>query len=96
MDPVALGLTEWTELGKLLTSLWVVVLFVVLFAFNMIIGHNFLPSFVASGHLPAVWQKVRLFFYVSGFACFAIAVFFFVRVVDLASVLGTFWSDYWI
>lgn len=96
MDPAALGHIEWAEIGDLLTSLWIVVLFVVLFAANMIVGHNFLPSFVTSGHVPAYMHRVRIAFYGFAFICIAIALFFFVRVVNQADVLKRFWPDYYL
>lgn len=96
MDPSALGHIEWAEMGQLLISLWVVVLFIVLFAANIIVGHNFLPSFVMSGHVPQYFHKVRIAFYAFAFICLAIAVFFFIRVVGQADVLKRFWPDYYI
>ena len=96
MDPSALGPLEWSELGKLLVTLWMVVLFVVLFAANMIVGHNFLPSFVMSGHLPGYWQKARIAFYSFAVICIGIAVFFLIRVIELAEVLRKFWPDYYL
>ncbi|MDA0768785.1 MAG: hypothetical protein BZY79_00430 [SAR202 cluster bacterium Casp-Chloro-G4] len=96
MDPAALGPFEWSELGKLLVSLWMVVLFVVLMAANMIVGHNFLPSFVMSGHLPNYWQKARIAFYSFAIICFGLAMFFLYRVIDLAGILRNFWADYYI
>jgi len=96
MDPTALGPNEWRELGRLLTNLWLVVLFIVLFASSMIVGHNFIPSFVASEHIPRVWQKTRPVFYAGAILCFLLALFFLARVVDYAGVLRSFWADYWI
>ncbi len=96
MQPAPIGAVEWSELGSMLFAMWMVVIFIVLFAANMIVGHNLLPSFIASGHVPQMWQKVRLFFYAAAVACFAIAVFFFVSVVQQAAVLEKIWPDYWI
>lgn len=96
MEPAPLGIPEWREISSLLTALWMVVLFIVLFAANMIVGHNLIPSFVASRHIPQSWQRLRLFFYAAAIACFAIAVFFLIRTIDLAGVLRSFWADYWI
>lgn len=96
MEPSALGLAEWSELGLLLRNLWLVLIFVVFFAANMLVGHNFIPSFVASDHIPRKFQKVRPFFYALAAGSFALAVFFFVRVVDHAGVLEIFWPNYYI
>ena len=96
MDPSALSNAEWREIGALLTNLWVVVLLIVLFAANMLIGHNGVPSLVASQHLPRTWQRVRPVFYAMAIVSFGLAIFFLGRVVDLAGVLRQFWADYWI
>ena len=96
MDPAALGISEWSEIGKLLTRLWAVVLFVILSAANMLLGHNFIPSLVASEHLPTTAQKARPMLYALAIASFGAAMFFLSRVVDIAGVLRDFWPDYWI
>lgn len=80
----------------MLTALWLVVLCIVLFAGSMLVGHNLIPSFVQSQHIPSVWQKTRPIFYALAILFFALAMFFLYRVVDLAGVLRSFWADYWI
>jgi hypothetical protein len=96
LDPGAIGPESWSELGSLLRSLWLTVLFVVLFASNMLIGHNMLPSFIASGHVPSGWQKVRPVLYLGAIVSIGLAFFFVYRAIDSASVLRDFWPDYWI
>lgn len=96
MEPAPLGAFHWSELGSMLFALWMVVIFIVLFAANMIVGHNLIPSFVASGHVSQVWQRARIFFYACAIICFFLALFFFARMVDIGGVLNTFWADYWI
>lgn len=96
MEPAPLGAVHWSELGSMLFAMWMVVIFVVLFAANMIVGHNLLPSFIASRHVPESMQKVRLFFYACAIICFLIAVYFFVSMVQQGDVLNAFWPDYWI
>ncbi len=96
MDPSAVGSAQWREIGDLLTNLWVVVVLIVLFATNMLIGHNFIPSLVSSEHLPRSVQKTRPAFYALAIISFGLAMFFMSRVVDFAGVLHDFWPDYWI
>lgn len=96
MDPTPLGTAEWSEISSMITTLWVVLLFVVLFAANMLIGHNCLPTLVASQHVPRSFQKTRPVFYLLALACMGVALFFFAEVVDYAGVLRRFWADYWI
>ncbi len=96
MDPTALGPSEWSEVSKLLINLWFVVLFVVIFATNMLLGHNFIPSLVASGHVPASLQRVRPLFYALAIASFCAAIYFLVQVIDYAGVLRRIYESFWI
>jgi len=96
MDPAPLGPAQWDEIGRMLSSLWIVVLLVVLSATNILLGHNMLSSLVATEHVPASLQKVRPVLYALGIASFAMALFFLTKVVDFAGVFRDFWPDYWI
>ena len=96
MDPAPINSIVWGELGSMLSSLWLVVIFIVLFATNMLLGHNLIPSLVASRHLPDKLQTTRPIFYVLALASFGVAMFFLSQVVDSAGVLRLFWADYWI
>ena len=96
MDPAPIGSASGSEIGKMLSTLWIVVVFIVLFAANIILGHNLIPSFVESEHIPRSWQKARILFYGAAIASLGVAVFFFSRVVGFGGVLENFWADYWI
>lgn len=96
MDPAVIGSSEWNEIDKLLSNFWAVVFFVILFATNMLLGHNLIPSLVASKDISNGWQKARPAFYTLALACLSVALFFLSRVVDYTGVLHNFWSDYWI
>ena len=96
MDPSAISQETWSEIGGLLTRLWIFVLLIVIFAGNMILGHNMIPSLVASDHLPRTFQKTRPFFYALALASFGAALFILTRVVSLSGLLRDFWADYWI
>ena len=96
MDPASLGSSEWSEIGKMLTSIWLAVFFVVVFATNMLIGHNAVPSLIESKHISQKWQKIRLGLYAAAVASFLLAAFFLYRVIMFADVLNEFWPDYWI
>ena len=96
MNPAELGSSEWSDIGKLLTNLWIVVIFIVLFATNMLLGHNLIPSLVASQHIPNSFQKARPLLYVLAIVFFGLDAFFLVQAISLASVLRRFWESYWI
>ena len=96
MDPAGLDNFEWTEISKLLLNLWIMVVLIVSFATNMLIGHIFIPSLVASHHLPRELQKTRPLFYAAAVVSFGLTIFVLFLVIDLADVLARFWEDYWI
>ena len=96
MDPAPLANSEWTDIGMLLTSTWCLAGFVVLLAANMLVGHIFIPSLVASHHVPSSMQKARPIFYAAAVLAFAGAMFDLYKVIDLADVIERFWVNSWI
>ena len=96
MDPAPIGTQQWSEIGQLLTNLWLVVVCVVVLASSMLIGHNAIPSLVASDHVPYSLQKTRPAFYLVAIVSFGASVFFVTRVIGKAEVLSQFWPYYWI
>ena len=59
MDPNSLGINEWQQISKLLLSLWMTVIFIIIFAANMLLAHNIIPSLVESKHIPLTLGKIR-------------------------------------
>ena len=96
MDPASLGNYEWTEIGKLLINLWVIVALVVSFAGNMMLGHIFIPSLVASHHIPTLAQKARPIFYAAAVLSIAASFYLLYLVIGLSKVIDRFYADYWI
>ncbi len=96
MDPEVLANPQWSELGDLLTSLWIMVALVVLFATNMLIANNWLPSFIQSRHIDSSLSRARPLFYALALCSFGGAMYMLSRVVDHAGVLRDFWPNYWI
>jgi len=96
MDPGALANYEWSEISKLVTNIWIMVVLVISFAGNMIVGHVLIPSMVASHHLPRELQKTRPLFYGAALVSFGLVVFVAWLSIDLADVIMRFWDDQWI
>ncbi len=96
MDPTGLTNPEWTEIGDLLTNLWMIVASVIFLSTNIIIGHIFIPSLVASSQMPESAQRARPVFYVLALIGFGVGLFLMFQVIDLAGVLDRIWDDYWI
>lgn len=96
MDPAALANPEWTDIGNLLTNLWLIVGLIVLVATNVLIGHIFIPSLVESRDIPDIAQKTRPVFYGLSVVAFGVAVYLLTQVISQADVLKRFWDSYWI
>ncbi|MBN18223.1 MAG: hypothetical protein CL758_01880 [Chloroflexi bacterium] len=96
MNPESLGINEWQQISKLLLSLWLTVIFVIIFAANMLLAHNIIPSLLESKHIPLSWGKTRKPMYAVAIISFGVALYFFSGVIRNASFLKSFWPDYWI
>ncbi len=96
MDPSAVSGGEWIEINNLVSSLWLMVGLVLFFVTNLVVGLVFVPTLVASYHIPPKAHKVRPVFYALALTSFAGAVALFVRVFDLAGLLEHVYPTYWI
>jgi len=96
LDPAGLGNFEWTDIGNLLTYLWVAVAFVLFSATSLLVGHALIPSLAESFHLPPNSQKTRSAFYMLAAVFFGLAAVALYMAIDLSDVLARFWNDYWI
>ena len=96
MDPAPLAAAEWTEIGKLLNNLWIMVALVVFMATNLIIGLMFIPSLVASDQLPANVQKTRPLFYSLAVGSFVLTLVFLAQAVDQSGVIRDIYETFWI
>ncbi|MCI0438827.1 MAG: hypothetical protein L0177_06805 [Chloroflexi bacterium] len=97
MDPNAITPDIWANIGGVLSTLWLVVLSIVLFATCMLLGHNLLPSFIASGHVPEKYQRTRVGFYALAIIFFIAALVFLGMVVGEANTtIRMFFERFWI
>ena len=96
MDPSFIGVNEWNEIGTVLTYLGLAVLFIVIFASNMLLGLSFIPSHIITGEIPPSAHKLRPVFYLVGIVAFVVAVFCLIQAFNGVSVLDRIWNDYWI
>ena len=96
MDPAPLSSSEWSDIGQLLTNLWIMVGLVIFSATNVVVGHIFIPSLVDSFHLPSTSQRIRPVFYFLAVISFGFMLALLFTVIGQADVLERFWADYWI
>ena len=73
------------------------VVFMILFAANMLIGHNAIPSMVKSHHVPAMVSKLRPPLYVIAVGSFVLAMYFVVTAfAGGLDAIRAIYPDFWI
>ncbi len=96
MDPATLSNAEWTGIANLLTNLWVMLLLIIVIGSLYLTAHAFIPSLVASRHLPESFGRTRTPTYVLMFICI-LAYFAYVGLaIGESGVLGDIFDTYWI
>ena len=95
-DPGAISASDWLQIGKWLTRLWVYFFFIVAFAFTFLTAHAVIPSLVASGQLPQQAVKLRPLMYGGCLLLLAGAGVFMNWTFDKSHLLEQFWGRFWI
>lgn len=90
------GACNWCTLGLLAKTLWINVLFALTISFNFIIAHAFIPSFVASGHLPREVGRIRPLFYAVAAGAFLGLILFVASRFELIKVAYDIYAKTWI
>ena len=65
MDPAFVTNEIWHDISGMLRFLWVYVLFIIGFAFNLLVAHAIIPSLVGTGQIPVKIAKLRRVFYLA-------------------------------
>ena len=78
IDPNYISAAVWADIKIFTHNMTFFVLFIIIFAANMLIGHNAIPSLVKSRHLPALLSKLRPPLYLVAAVSFAAAIYFVV------------------
>ena len=96
-DPKALEILDWGNIHLWLTQLWIFFPLVITFAFSMMIAHAFIPSAVATGHLPAQASSLRIPLTIFGvLAAVAAGVLVVFALILTPEALGNFWARFWV
>ena len=97
MDPNVIGPDGWKAVSAFVTNIWLFVASVLIFASNMLIGHNAIPSLVQSGHIPSSFQKLRAPLYAGSTIAFVAALYFVFRALEGArSAVNLIYPEFWI
>ncbi len=93
-DPKALTSANWDDIHIWLQWLWIYVPLIFTFALTMLVAHAFIPSLVATRHLPAGANRLRI--PLTGFAVvvLAAAVVMMVFVINSTLDVEKFYDRY--
>ena len=97
IDPNYINAAIWADIKIFTQNIKYFVVFMILFAANMLIGHNAIPSMVKSHHVPAMASKLRPPLYVIAVGSFVLAMYFVVTAFagGLAAIRAIS-PDFWI
>ena len=97
IDPNYINSAIWADIKIFTQNIKFFVLFIIIFAANMLVGHNAIPSLVKSHHLPASVSKLRPPIYVVALISF-VAVMYFVITAFAGGLeaIRAIYPDFWI
>ena len=97
IDPNYISAAVWADIKIFTHNMTFFVLFIIIFAANMLIGHNAIPSLVKSRHLPALLSKVRPPLYLVAAVSFAAAIYFVVTAfAGGLDAIRAIYPEFWI
>ena len=97
MDPSYISTEYWAEIKVFTSNMGLFVLCIIIFAANMLVGHNAIPSLIASHNLPRSWNRLRPPIYVVAIVAFVAAIYFVVTAFSGGlDAIEHIYPDYWI
>ena len=97
IDPNYISTAVWADIKIFTHNMKFFVLFIIIFAGNMLIGHNAIPSLVKSRHLPASLSKLRPPLYLFAVVSFVAAIYFVVTAfAGGLDAIRALYPDFWI
>ena len=97
MDPNVIGPDAWEAVSLFLRYIWLFVLSILVFASNMLIGHNAIPSLVQSRHISSSFQKLRVPVYTVAVIAFGAAlVCVFLAFQHGRDAINLIYPEFWI
>jgi|TARA_B110000014_G_scaffold261228_1_gene252546 hypothetical protein len=97
IDPNYISTAVWADIKIFTHNMKFFVLFIIIFAGNMLIGHNAIPSLVKSRHLPASLSKLRPPLYLFAVVSFVAAIYFVVTAfAGGLDAIRAIYPDFWI
>ena len=97
IDPNYINSAIWADIKIFTQNIKFFVLFIIIFAANMLVGHNAIPSLVKSHHLPASVSKPRPPIYVVALISFVAAMYFVITAfAGGLEAIRAIYPDFWI
>ena len=97
IDPNYINSAIWADIKIFTQNIKFFVLFIIIFAANMLVGHNTIPSLVKSHHLPASVSKLRPPIYVVALISFVAAMYFVITAfAGGLEAIRAIYPDFWI
>ena len=97
IDPNYINSAIWADIKIFTQNMKFFVLFIIIFAANMLVGHNAIPSLVKSHHLPASVSKLRPPIYVVALISFVAAMYFVITAfAGGLEAIRAIYPDFWI
>ena len=97
IDPNYINSAVWADIKIFTQNIKFFVLFIIIFAANMLVGHNAIPSLVKSHHLPASVSKLRPPIYVVALISFVAAMYFVITAfAGGLEAIRAIYPDFWI
>ena len=97
IDPNYINSAIWADIKIFTQNIKFFVLFIIIFAANMLVGHNAIPSLVKSHHLPASVSKLRPPIYVVALLSIVAALFFVITAfAGGLEAIRAIYPDFWI
>ena len=97
IDPNYINSAIWADIKIFTQNIKFFVLFIIIFAANMLVGHNAIPSLVKSHHLPASVSTLRPPIYVVALISFVAAMYFVITAfAGGLEAIRAIYPDFWI
>ena len=97
IDPNYINSAIWADIKIFTQNIKFFVLFIIIFAANMLVGLNAIPSLVKSHHLPASVSKLRPPIYVVALISFVAAMYFVITAfAGGLEAIRAIYPDFWI
>ena len=96
MDPNFITASDWIEIGRVLTFLFLVPISVISFAFPLLIARAIIPSLVGTGHLPKIVLRLSIPLHLMSATAFVALIWVFFNLLTGSGVIGEVYPRWWI